>query len=331
MISDIVNLETLFGLNVMDIIKEEKRIGEVDSGQLEKFEDYKIEKDKKYVVFDFKCSLDKFTLACLENINYEDNSYVKIFSYILKTKNIYTLEIVFNDSDLISDIRLFKNNEPYGSKHLFQLEKDTNFEKIKPFMESVLKKVISENKDDIIIEIGLYNLSRTIGHANMLYIEQGHDGIHINYYEPQGASIEHERHNYISNLIRSLYIGKYYNMTNYCELGLQFFSKDDVGYCTMFSLLWVYTALKLKNKLKKQYISDLGNIETIIREELYMYAKQHNIDTKLVPLAIYNWVVLFTYTFIGEYNNYKLTNLKFTMDLCHLEKYKIMLGEEIKY
>jgi hypothetical protein len=145
-----------------------------------------------------------------------------------------------------------------------------NPSKLHRFVEKFLAQI-----EDCTFTNILLNIQDPKGsHANLLMINKDSEGIILSLYDPHGYTGEGASDVFL-DLFASALAQKYKgqvvvkNRINIsCIKGLQTFSSDRKGYCSIFSLLWIYIIIKLQKTLdedeKRLLFENLVTIENCI-------------------------------------------------------------------
>lgn len=169
----------------------------------------------------------------------------------------------------------------WGKIILDREDGDSYNEKLDRFIEHFLEQIKSCEFTNILLNIQ----DPVESHANLLMINKDSEGIMLSLYDPSGYKSD------VGELFLDLFASelaqKYdgqvvvQNRINIsCINGLQEFSRDEKGYCSIFSLLWIYIIIKLQKILtdeeKRLLFENLVSLEKCI-EDFYTKEELYNI------------------------------------------------------
>lgn len=136
-------------------------------------------------------------------------------------------------------------------------------------------------------------------HADMIFVENLLDTentIVFNYYEPHGYEKligEFEMLDFLEDLQKAsnnvIYVE--YKLTE--ELGSQLYSKDDTGYCVMFSLFWIYVVL---NIVMYNLINNTYEVSVLWIDKVEKYYIEKMESKKLYEIVVTFAIELFNNT-----------------------------------
>lgn len=161
-----------------------------------------------------------------------------------------------------------------------ELEQEINIAKLNGFIETFLTEIKYCTFTSILLNIQDVNGP----HANLLMINKDSEGIILSLYDPLGYQGDNISDRFL-DLFASSLAQKYTdnvvvkNRINIsCPRGLQTFSGDQKGFCSIFSLLWIHIIIKIQDELsdseKRSFFENLVELENCIireynRDELY--------------------------------------------------------------
>lgn len=261
---------------------------------------------------------------------YIDNDLSMYILHMIRTIENLHVKTVFADETKIADyfpslietVFLMENvDKKYCSGNIIYLNhKDKNYmfikewgkisldeegdsveDKLDRFVDYFLNTIKDCNFTSILLDIQ----DPVESHANLLLVCKDSEGIILSLYDPHGYKSDN-----ISDLFLDLFassLAQKYDgnivvqnrLTISCPIGLQEFSNDQKGYCSIFSLLWIYVIINLQETLpedeKRLLFENLVIVEKYIME---LYSEQE----------LYNIVLLFASNIMIYYTKNILTD-----------------------
>ena len=153
------------------------------------------------------------------------------------------------------------------------------------------------------------------GHSNSVLIQKKDTQVCVERYEPHGYSCSDSIDMALKLLFKHIFkdtqfkLKYYFNKNINCKIGTQTYSKDNIGYCTAVSVLYVLDRLKYP-ELSRQQITRLHKSkppEVVLNEIKILHDKLADIFPKLpfiekkiyVFKDIFNYNFNFGYSFVG--------------------------------
>lgn len=193
--------------------------------------------------------------------NYSGNALYHVINS-LNTKNVCVLE----NTKIVFSVRVYKD--------LYSVFFPTNFSK-------KIMKCIKSGQNSAFLILGVRN-DLVTGHTNALIFNYINNVIEIERYEPHGSggNYTHFIDQFLEKLLKTefpKYTVKYFSPLEYCPyIGAQIYSKDEIGYCSLFSAMYIFDRLthpeltrnevaNLHNKKKpKELLKEIKEFETLL-------------------------------------------------------------------
>lgn len=293
---------------------------------------------------------------------YDDIETALKLEYYRKDKYIYTIYSLvgiydddFNDISLVNTI-IEKNNYDgmcekvklvlYSYNDYIYFKDTSDYTGIYPKDQQKVSNVSNEFKTHLRIRMNYLIKNRCnvsaikvalqgdeYGHANIILVEKYINEILISLYEPHGSPLTDDidvpvvmdtLKSVIEEELGNKFIVKL--KESYCNMGIQSLVVDyDIGYCQLFSLLWLDLNLFIKNRIIDDFSREFPElpIATVGVGNIVRRIESLFIESFSSPKAIYEAVMGYCYSLITKYlidskianDTYKkLKKLKDTID-----------------
>jgi len=178
---------------------------------------------------------------------------------------------------------------------------ESKHEKLDRFVEYFLDTIKDCDFTSILLDIQ----DPVESHANLLLVCKDSEGLILSLYDPHGYKGDNISDLFVDLFASSLaqkYEGSIVvqNRVNVsCPIGLQEFSNDKKGYCSIFSLLWVYVIINLQESITEEERRLLfENLVIVEKSIIELYSQKE----------LYNIVLLFASNIMIYYTKNILTD-----------------------
>lgn len=284
-----------------------------------------IEKDLRY--------FSRIFMRYISNKNFQGQTTIRDFFYEKYKKDKECIEMNLNIYE--DDIRLYFN---YKEKYYTEINREieeNNFKFLKlkllenklelscqnyktnnkelVFIFDTIYEILKECKENVnIINVVEYSKKNQLSsHATTLLANKVDKDLELLYYNPHGSDIDYtDKINEIKNIIdknnedrKNHKIYMYIEPVS-CLKNFQYISKDGIGYCVAYNILWYDTVFDIIKNI------DLYKRECILELKKYGYNIDKNIENKLMldvkTPPILNWIKFVSIFYMNVTKYYRI-------------------------